>query len=132
MEDRRLQTQLRQKQEACVVDVKGEIDISTVPAFKAAVGEATESAGHVIINMEDVTYMDSSGFGTLLSATKKLRPEGGSIHLVGCNDIITRMLRITRLNTIFEMHASEDDALRALPTNGHAAPTADGSPVPVR
>ena len=63
--------------------------------------------------MTDVTYMDSSGFGTLLSATKRLRPVSGGLHLFGCNDAIMRMLQITRLNTIFGVHATEDEALSA-------------------
>ena len=120
---------MRQAPEACVVEVRGEIDLSTVPVFKDALTAATETGTHVIINMTDVSYMDSSGFGTLLSAKKQLRSSGGSIHLVGCNDVIARMLHITRLNTIFSLHASEDDALRALPVDGAAA---NGSPSPVR
>ena len=120
---------MRQAQDACVVDIRGEIDLSTVPVFKDALSAATEAGSHVIINMTDVTYMDSSGFGTLLSAKKRLRANGGSIHLVGCNDVIARMLHITRLNTIFSLHASEDDALRALP-DGSAM--ANGSPSPAR
>ena len=115
MEEQRLETRVRQEEQASVVDVRGEIDISTVPVFSEAMTTATETHDHVIINMNDVTYMDSSGFGTLLSATKRLRPRGGSIHLVGCNEVIARMLHITRLNTIFGLHASEEDALRALP-----------------
>ena len=120
---------MRQAQDACVVDVRGEIDLSTVPVFKDALSAATETGSHVIINMTDVSYMDSSGFGTLLSAKKKLRPNGASIHLVGCNDVIARMLHITRLNTIFSLHATEDDALSALPVNGAAA---NGSASPAR
>ncbi len=128
MDEQRLETAMRQAQDACVVDVRGEIDLSTVPVFKDALGAATEKGSHVIINMTDVTYMDSSGFGTLLSAKKKLRSNGGSIHLVGCNEVIARMLHITRLNTIFNLHASEDDALRSLPVNGAAAANGSSSP----
>jgi anti-sigma B factor antagonist len=63
--------------------------------------------------MEHVTYMDSSGFGTLLSATKRLRPEGGTVNLVHCNSAIDRMLRITRLNTVFGIFQSVDEAIEA-------------------
>ena len=127
MDEQRLETAMRQAQDACVVDVRGEIDLSTVPVFKDAVGAATKRGGHVVINMAGVTYMDSSGFGTLLSATKKLRPSGGSIHLVGCNDVIRRLLQVTRLNTIFDMHSSEDEAFHSLPGGSGAA---GGSPAP--
>ena len=121
MEDQRLETCVRQNQDIFVVDVSGEVDMGTAPLFKSVVGTAAEQGGHVIINMAGVTYMDSSGFGTLLSATKKLRPTGGSIHLVGCSEIIERMLQITRLNTILGLHASEEEALNAITRNGSAA-----------
>lgn len=122
MEEQRLETRVRQTSDASVVDVQGEIDLATTSRFRSAVGEAIETNNHVIINMTGVTYMDSSGFGTLLSATKKLRPAGGSIHLVGCNDVIERMLQITRLATIFGMHQTEEEARRAI-ANG-SLPTA--------
>jgi anti-sigma B factor antagonist len=120
-----LETRLRRNRDVRVVDVRGQIDIATTPVFKEALGAATAdggdpgAAGHVIVNMAEVTYMDSSGFGTLLGATKRLRPRGGAIHLVGCNDVIQRMLHITRLNTILNLHTSEDDALRAIRDGGN-------------
>jgi anti-anti-sigma factor len=123
MEEPRLETRIRKPAEdVYIVDVKGQIDIATTPAFKEILGEAADgSNGHVIVNMADVAYMDSSGFGTLLGATKRLRPAGGAIHLVGCNEVIERMLRITRLNTILSLHASEDEALQAIrPAAGDA------------
>lgn len=123
-QEQRLETSLRRHDDVSVVDVRGEIDLATVPQFKEAVSAAAEQSSHVVINLADVTYMDSSGFGTLLSANRRLRPEGGSLYLVGCNEIIQRMLSITRLNTIFSVHESEDDALRAIPGNGSAAPMA--------
>lgn len=122
MDSQRFEASVRQAENVAVVDVRGEIDVATASQFKEIVGTAAEQGSHVIINMADVTYMDSSGFGTLLSATKRLRPDGGSVHLVGCNDVIERMLRITRLSTIFNIHSSEDDALRALTTNGASTP----------
>ena len=98
-----------------VVDVTGEVDLSTAPQLKDGLMEAAAVAGpNVIVNLARVSYMDSSGFGTLLGATKKLRPLGGSIHLVGANANIERMLVITRLNTIFILHQSIDEAVAAI------------------
>jgi anti-sigma B factor antagonist len=110
----RLETRVRQTRDVTVVDVCGEIDLSTATLFAKAVTVALEQARHIVINLRGVTYMDSSGFGTLLSATKRLRPLGGTVHLVGCNDLIARMLQITRLCTVFALHDSEEDALRAI------------------
>ena len=114
MENVRIETSLRHQGDIPVLDVVGEIDIYTTPQFKEAVSAAIgENNPAIIINMTQVTYMDSSGFGTLLSATKRLKPIDGALYLTGCNDAIQRMLQITRLNTIFGVYASEDEALAA-------------------
>jgi anti-sigma B factor antagonist len=95
-----------------VLHVTGEIDIYTSPLFKEAINELiSASHSHILIDMSEVAFMDSSGFGTLLSASKPLRPIGGSLSLVGCNEAIARMLDITRLNTLVPVYDSLADAL---------------------
>jgi anti-sigma B factor antagonist len=115
MENIRIETALRRIGHISILDVVGEIDIYTTPQFKEAIKEAIgDSNATIIVNMSRVAYMDSSGFGTLLSATKRLRPMNGSLSLVGCNDAINRMLQITRLNTIFGVYDTEEQAVADL------------------
>ncbi len=114
MEGIRLETGVKDIDGMKVLDVAGEIDVYTAPQFKEAVnGIIAGGQKHLIIDMSDVTYMDSSGFGTLLSATRRLRPQGGTINLVKCNTSIDRILRITRLNTVFATYDSIGDAISA-------------------
>ena len=128
METLRIETSLRQEQDIPVLDVTGEIDIYTTPQFKEAVSAAIDqNKPAIVINMANVTYMDSSGFGTLLSATKRLRPLDGALYLSGCNEAIQRMLQITRLNTIFGVYSTEAEALAA----AKAAPVTETAPVAV-
>ncbi len=126
METLRIETSLRHQGDIPVLDVTGEIDIYTTPQFKEAVSAAIdENKPAIIINMAQVTYMDSSGFGTLLSATKRLRPLDGALYLSGCNEAIQRMLQITRLNTIFGVYGTEEEALaaaQAAPATTETAP----------
>lgn len=118
MEGIRLETGFRDIGDRRVLDVVGEIDVYTAPQFKEAVNTAlADGEKHLLINMAGVTYMDSSGFGTLLSATKRLRPQGGTVNLVKCNSAIDRILRITRLNTIFSTFDNLDEAIQAIPNN---------------
>ena len=115
MEGIRLETTTREIEGNKVLDVAGEIDVYTAPQFKDAVNSILAAGQkHLLINMAKVTYMDSSGFGTLLSATKRLRPEGGTVNLVRCNSAIDRILKITRLNTIFETFDSVDEAVNSV------------------
>lgn len=112
MENIRLDTSIREREGLKILDAAGEIDIFTAPRFKSAVYDViSRGQKQLIINMEQVAYMDSSGFGALLSATKQLRPEGGKVNLVKCNRSISRMLRITRLDTIFGVYSSEEEAM---------------------
>ena len=116
LESIRLETGLREIAGKKVLDVVGEIDVYTAPQFREAVNQILEGGQkHLVINMAGVTYMDSSGFGTLLSATKRLRPSGGTVNLVKCTAAIDRILRITRLDAIFSVFDSVEDAMKALP-----------------
>ena len=114
MEKIRLETGVKDVDGIQVLEVAGEIDVYTAPQFKDAVNNIVASGQkHLIIDMSKITYMDSSGFGTLLSATKRLRPIGGTVNLVGCNRSIERILQITRLNTIFATHDNVNDAIKS-------------------
>jgi len=123
MENVRIETALREYRGTPLIEVTGEIDIYTSPEFKEAMASAIDlGKPDIIIDLAKVTYMDSSGFGTLLSATKRLRPLNGSLHLVACNEPISRMLQITRLNTIFAVHDTLDEAAAAITANVAARP----------
>ena len=126
MEPTRLFLSHRFEQGVPIIDVDGEIDVYTVPRFKDKLKELIEDGRkHLLVNLSKVSYMDSSGFGALLGATKQLRPDGGTLGLVGCNQVIARMLKITRLNTIFDMYDTEEEAIGAVQAN--ASQPAQGS-----
>lgn len=115
VEDVRIKLDLEEISDIPVVKVTGEIDVSTAPEFKSVINKAVIAcATDLIVDLTDVSYMDSSGFGTLLGATKRIRPRGGTVTLVGCNPAIERMLKITRLDTIFGMFPRVDDAVQSI------------------
>lgn len=114
MESIRLETEFKDVDGRQVLDVKGEIDVYTAPQFKEAVNKMVDSGQkHLLIDMSGVRYMDSSGFGTLLSAMKRLKPNGGTINLINVSGPIDRILKITRLNQVFATYNSLDEAIRA-------------------
>ena len=115
MDNLRLQTHVSEEGPFPVLSVVGEIDVFTAPLFKQAVVNLV-AAGHrhLFLDLRGVTFMDSSGFGALLGATKRLRPEGGSLNLIGCNRTIQRMLHLTRLDTILSLYETEEEAMAAV------------------
>jgi anti-sigma B factor antagonist len=120
-----LQTYVEEVNGIPVLNAVGEIDLSTASIFKRAIHELIENGHrHILIDMSQVVFMDSSGFGTLLSAIKILRPQNGTVTLAGCNDAVSRMLGITRLDTLFNVHADRISAVHDI----HAR-QATGQPV---
>lgn len=114
MDNLRLHTHVRHQAPYPVLVVKGEIDVFTAPLFKQAVVDLVAAGNrHLFLDMQGVTFMDSSGFGALLGATKRLRPEGGSLNLIGCNRTIQRMLHLTRLDTILGVYDTQEAAMAA-------------------
>lgn len=118
MENIRLETRVKEVSGKQVIDAVGEIDIYTVPKFRKAVdGVIAGGQKHLVVNMAGVTFMDSTGFGVLLSATKRLRPDGGTVNLVNCKAAIDRILRITKLDSIFPVFDTVEEAIESLPAD---------------
>jgi len=115
VESVRLETATYEVAGTPVIDVSGEIDVYSAPELKSAINKAIDSgAANLIVDLADVGYMDSSGFGILLGATKRLRPKGGRINLVGCGEGIERMLRITGMDTVFGLFPNVEGAVDSL------------------
>ena len=115
MENIRLETSIKEIESLKVLGLVGEIDVYTAPAFRSAVVNLLDSGvENLVIDMSGVHYMDSSGFGILLSATKRLKPEGGNVYLLHCSSAIERVLRITKLDTVFGIHNNIQDVLTAM------------------
>lgn len=68
--------------------------------------------GHrkILLNLEGVTYIDSAGVGTLVSAYSSVRSRGGVLKLVG--ERTRGLLQATKLYTVFDIARSEDEALQ--------------------
>lgn len=96
------------------LDLKGEVDVYTAPVLRQEIVNLVDSGvKHVIINLTRVEYLDSTGLGILIGGIKRLKEQGGSLRLVGPSARITRIFEITGLNKIFDVYATEQDALAA-------------------
>ena len=104
---------------AQAVEVQGEIDVYTSPRVKETINELIEK-GHyqLVINLEGVRYIDSTGLGVLIGALKKVREHSGRILLVCTNPQIKKIFNITGLVKIFEIFKDEEEALQILANAG--------------
>jgi len=111
----RLDSQIVENQGHKILVLSGVIDIYTALQLKQtyiAVLDGTEQ--HLIVDIHNVYYMDSTGLGILISVAKRLSPKGGTLHLVGCNSKIKYMLLVTNVSWFVPLHQSVDEAIEAI------------------
>ena len=104
-----MEVKLVQVEEVAVYQVNGEINISTSPDLKKQFEK--QPAKKVVVNLEKVTYIDSSGLATLVEMLKKSRSSGGALGLAGMSDKVKSLFEITKLDKLFSISASQDEAV---------------------
>jgi anti-sigma B factor antagonist len=108
-----LDIQIDQSQDMCVVTLAGEVDVYTAPRLKEKLVSAIEGGcSNVVIDMESVGFIDSSGLGVLVSALRRARERDGSVRLVCTRDNILKILRITGLDKVFPIFSEKSEAER--------------------
>lgn len=93
-----------------VVVVKGEIDIYTSPEFEAELSKAYAAQRHVILDLRECRYIDSSAISALHRANRQC---GGRLRIViddDCN--VKRILDITQIDKVVPVHSTVEDAQR--------------------
>ncbi len=95
-----------------IIALSGEVDLYTAPEFKERLLEViAEGATHVVVDLTDTTFIDSTTLGVLVGGIKRLRPEGGQLSIACSDRNITKIFEITGLNRVFPIHATRAEAL---------------------
>jgi len=95
-----------------VVEIRGEIDTYTAPRAKTVMLELLDEGHvHLIVNLQHIGFIDSTGLGMLLGTLRRLRECDGSLRLVAPPAHIRRLMEITRLTLAFPIDSSEEDAV---------------------
>jgi anti-anti-sigma factor len=104
----------RTQGEAVIIEVRGEIDLHNSPELRSAIlrALAPKTVKRLVLNLAMVPYMDSSAIAVLVEALQKLRPLGGKVMLVGLQPRVKGLMEIARLDTIFSLAATEEQALK--------------------
>ena len=97
-----------------VVDVGGEIDIYTAPRLRELLIDlAGKNNYQLIVNLEKVEFLDSTGLGVLVGGLKRVRAHDGSLDLVCTQERILKIFRITGLTKVFAIYQTVDQAIAA-------------------
>ena len=95
-----------------IVAVGGEIDVYTAPKLRDRITElVADGVFNIVIDMESVEFLDSTGLGVLVGGLKKVRAHDGSLELICTQDRLLKIFRITGLAKVFVIHGSQADAL---------------------
>ena len=98
-----------------VVDVGGEIDIYTAPRLRELLIDLISKGSYqLVVNMDKVEFVDSTGLGVLVGGLKRVRAHDGSLDLVCTRERILRIFRITGLTKVFGIHQTVDQAIAAI------------------
>jgi len=100
---------------AVVLSPDGDIDLSRSPDLRTQIASVQQQQppDKLIINLSSVPYMDSSGVATLVEAMQVSRKRGGRILLCCMNDRVRSIFEIARLDMVFTIVPTLDDALKA-------------------
>ena len=97
-----------------VVDVEGEIDVYTAPRLRELLIDLVNTHKYqLVVNMEKVEFLDSTGLGVLVGGLKRLRPLGGSVDIVCTQQRVLKIFRITGLTKVFDIYETVGQAIAA-------------------
>src|SRR4051812_23938635 len=97
-----------------VLSVDGELDIYAAPRLRERLIDLIAAGHHkFVIDMDAVSFIDSTGLGVIIGALKRVRGAGGELRVVATVDPVLRTMRITGLHRVFGAYASVDVAVTA-------------------
>jgi anti-sigma B factor antagonist len=97
-----------------VFSVHGELDLHEAPELQGQISFAVDHGVRlIVVDLTDVTFIDSMALGVLLSATNRLRPAGGQIRIVVPDPNMRRVFEISLLDRVLTIDSTRDEALRS-------------------
>ena len=110
-----LKTSTRQIDGVTIVDCSGRITLGEGSVILRDTVRELLSKGHkrILLNLGEVTYIDSSGIGELVSAFTTVRKDGGELKLLNLTKKVHDLLQITKLYTVFDVRDDEAGAVKA-------------------
>ncbi|MGD0693828.1 MAG: STAS domain-containing protein [Terriglobia bacterium] len=104
---------IRQVDSVTVIDVSGRITLGEgcVQLRQLIREELAKGNKHMLVNLAEVTYIDSSGIGELVSAFTAVSNQGGQLKLLKLTKKVHDLLQITKLYTVFDVHDDETKAI---------------------
>jgi anti-anti-sigma factor len=115
-----LSVTVRRERGAVIAEVTGDIDMSTVPGLRKRLFELADSGQPLIVDLNRITFIDSTGLGVLVAAARRADGHGGSLHAVCSRPQTRKLLWLTGVDRRIPLSATVDGALMLLTTSRDA------------
>ncbi|MEG6585660.1 anti-sigma F factor antagonist [Dendrosporobacter sp. 1207_IL3150] len=104
------------RQGVLIVRVEGELDMHVADEFRQRVDDALDSCGakNLILNLEGVSFIDSSGLGVILGRYKRISNNGGKVSATNVQSQVAKIFELSGLFRIMKLYESENQALESL------------------
>jgi anti-sigma B factor antagonist len=97
-----------------VLPLKGEIDLHVSPSVTASLNEMIEKKPErVVVDLSEVTYIDSAGLAALIGAMQRVEGYGGKFMLASLQETVRSIFEISRLDQVFQIFPDANAALAA-------------------
>ncbi len=104
-----MEVKATQQDGVTVIQVTGEININTSPDLRKLFEK--QGSKKIVVDLEKVTYIDSSGLATLVEILKKTKTQGGSLGLSAMSDKVKSLFEITKLDKLFSIFPNQQEAV---------------------
>lgn len=104
---------ITEQQGRIVVELSGEIDLENAGAVRRAILDNLKKGKDVLIDLSQVTYIDSSGIASLVEGLQVARKQKNDLILVAVSQRVRRVLELARLDKVFAIHADLGSAFAA-------------------
>jgi len=105
---------ITKKPEATVIEVEATtLTASNAKEFKASLEKAIEDETNIILDLNRITFIDSSGLGVFLSCLKILSKKGGDMRICNITKPVRVLFEMVRLHQVIEVFNSQEEALAA-------------------
>jgi anti-sigma B factor antagonist len=109
---RKLDITVRTVKDISIVELHDNIDFYNAPVFKGVINSLiSQGKTLLIIVLEKITHLDSSGIGALITAMLELEKMGGSLKISGLSRSVKKVFDMTQAITLFEVYDTEAEAL---------------------
>lgn len=108
------------KETAAIAEVllRGRVDVQSAPLLENQINALLEEGcRYILLNMRRVKFIDSKGLGSLIQASRRVAESQGSLRLVHLSPAVAKILEMTQLVRVFDVHENTQDAVAALARN---------------